>query len=160
MYSNICENVKCSFNPKTKFCIKDKNNKNNDKKKKLFFFNNETGRCIKQNIDNELEDKIIKPNTFEIQNVSFTDISLKEGLVKGFGWTYLKSINKCYPLPPKSQLHYGILNKNKNIIVYNNNFYYYPIEKIENDLIIYLNNYKILIKSLKKCRLISSKSYD
>lgn len=158
MYSNICENVKCTFNPKTNFCYKNKRKTNSKSiQNQLCFCNHETGRCIKQKTNDLLKKKIIKPDIINIDNLYLTDIKLRSCYLKGFGWIYLKSLKKCYPLPPESQLNYGILKRDKSCIVYNGNYYFFPIEKKEDDLIIYLNNYKILIKSLKKCRLIRSK---
>ena len=154
MYSNICENIKCSYNPKTDFCNKISKDKHIKPQKQACFCNHETGRCIKAKRDKENENKIITPRIIKINETYLTDVSLIEGILEGYGKTYLKSIKKCYPLPPKSQLTYGVLKKTNKFVAYNKNYYYYPIEKKDKDLIIYLDNYKILIKSLKKCSLI------
>lgn len=159
MYSNICENTKCFYNSETKFCNKNKKKSRSSKQDHLCFCNPESGRCIKK-LDNLSKNKINRRESIDVNGLSLTSIKLMEGFLEGFGWTYLKNLNKCYPLPPSSGLTYGILKTNTSFIVYNSNFYYYPIERIDNDLVIYLNNYKILIKSLKKCRLISSRNYE
>ena len=155
MYSNICQNTVCNFNKTTKFCHKvEKAGKNNHHHEKCFC-NLESGRCIKKK--NKTNQDIDRPDTIEISGLKLTDVKLRIGYLEGHGLTYLKSLQRCFPLPESSGLSYGILRDDKSFIVFTENNYFYRIKKQEGDLIIYLDNYEILIKSLKKCRLIKIK---
>jgi hypothetical protein len=165
IYSNICENVKCGKNKKTNFC----NNINLKKNKNKYIIptdecicNLETARCIqkdsqylKQDIDikNQIETKKrIKIN--KDKDIFLTSLTPKICHLEGFGNTTLQSIKSTYPLPKDINLKYGILRKSRECIVFNRNYEYYDIKYLNEDLIIFLNNYKILIKSLKNSKLI------
>lgn len=158
MYSNICENTKCSLNSKTGFCKKIK--KANTKESYECFCSLLSGRCIKKKKDNVYENKIYHKKTVKIDNINITSISKKKCIIPGFGVTFISKVKDCFPLPSSSGLNYGILKKSEDnienkCIVYDKNYKFYDISYLNHNLIIDLINYKILIQSSKYCKLLS-----
>ena len=156
MYSNICKNTKCGLNNSTGFCKKIK--KGNLEDSINCFCNLNTGRCIKQ-INNKNKQKIEFKTIIKRNDLEFTSLKKLKCYLNGFGTIYLDNLKDCYPLPRSSSLTYGILKRHyrgikNNSIVYDKNYKFYEIEYINNNIIIYLDNYEILIESSKNCKLI------
>lgn len=150
MFSNICENVSCGYNDDTGYCFKNIDPKKQQSHK--CFCNISTGQCKKVKPNPELGKQISINSSKQVGDVALSSFKLKECNLKGFGKIHLRDIKSCYPLPPTSGLKYGVLKKNRDCVVYNNS-YFYEIELIGEELCVYLENYKILIKSLKNCKL-------
>ena len=159
MYSNICEKTKCSFNNYTGYCKKIK--KANIKESYQCFCNLRSGRCIKKKKLNEKAYNIIsEKKKIKIDNITITSIGKRRCTLDGFGKTYLSIVKDCFPLPKSSGLIYGILkrpidNIENKCIVYDQNYKYYNIKYENNNLIINLMDYKILIQSSKNCKLLN-----
>lgn len=158
MFSNICQNTKCSLNNNTGYCKKIR--KANEKESYECYCNLLSGRCVKKkkhNIDNNI---YTGQETLKINDIILTSIKKKKSNLPGFGITYFNLIKECFPLPKSSGLSYGILkrpidNIENKCIVYDPNYKYYEIKYIDNNLIIDLINYKILIRSSKYCKLLN-----
>lgn len=147
MYSNKCSNKKCVLNLKTKRCSNQHNLDTNIKTKNSSkcICNIESGRCIKSK---ELDIDIKKgKKKVKIEDAILTSLEVKRCKLKGFGITSLESIKNSFDLPESSYLKFAIIKYNKECIVYNKNDKIYNIHlSKDNELIIKLPNYDILVK--------------
>ena len=156
MYSNICEKTKCYLNNDTGYCKKGKIQSAVDIDK--CFCNINTGRCNKIKPTSDLKKKLTSKKIFKLDESLLSTIKPNYCFLNGFGKTFIEDIKKCYPLPTSSGLKYGVLKKDDlgdryKGIAYDRNYKFYHIKLTDNDLIIYLPTYKILIKKMKRCRL-------
>ena len=146
MYSNICSRKKCVFNTETNRCSNyyhlDKNAKTEDSSRCIC--NIESGRCVKtKKIDLDIK----KKKELKIYDTIITSLEVKRCKLKGFGITSLESIKNSFDLPESSYLKFAIIKYNKECIVYNKNDKIYNIHlSKDNELIIKLPNYDILVK--------------
>jgi hypothetical protein len=148
MYSNICNDKTCDFNPKSNRCFNSK-----DKNGKISLdciCNIKSGRCItKKKPPNVDKGKKYIP----INGMLLTSLTVKKCTLRGFGRTTLHHLKKCFVLPKSTYLKFGILKNSNEAVVFNENDDYFDIYVEEGDLIIVLPDYEILLKSNKNCTL-------
>ena len=156
LYGNICKNINCGLNNDTEYCAR-KNKKSNKSSKCLC--NIESSRCVMKKKNKDFLKNIEIREKKIITGLSFSKTQLKKCFIidtdNSKYWFYLKQIKKCFPLPNDTNLKYGILKYNRELIVYNDNNRYYHLRLVGSNLSILIDNYEILVVSLNDCNLIS-----